>query len=657
MIHLPLGRIALAGTLVWAIAQSTGAQTPKAPTPDPKATYLSPQAQKINEFIQKGYEAGGIKKPSARATDHEYLRRVFIDLLGRIPQPEEIIDFERDTSPDKRVKLVQRLLNATEYQPKMKGGQPFMLRVAAGTKTVNEPLTFNYAAKYAEHWADIWTVWLMTRSGNKDYREQMHAWLVDQFTNNISHKEMVTKLLTATGQVGGEKKGSIWTPKPDYAANFIVHHLGEAIRDPIQRKKEGAFDAVPITSRVTKLFLGLQTQCTQCHDHPFNKEWVQNDFWGVNAFFRQTVRSATPSGNPVGNNQKMAITALVTLTDDPDLNTEMLVSYERRDGRLLSSFPVMLKDYDQAQNGQKSTKLLATLNGGKTRRQQLAEWVIAHDNFSKAYVNRMWAHFFGRGLNKEPAADDFGSNNEIVHPEMLAYLAEEFAKYDYAPKRLMEWICTSDVYQLSHVANKDYTDIKYEPFFARMPLKAMSPEVLFESLMTATKPGKRSLEQQEQRKEAKDVWMRKLVRNFGDDEGNELSFNGTIVQALLLMNGAELNGEIGEGRSRQTENAVSELVKPGVRPETIYDHLFLMTLSRHPTAAEITKLEYVRSGKDGVTLGAPPPAPKVKGKGPVPKAPGGGTTVAAAGAYPSDPAFYQDVFWALLNTNEFMLNH
>lgn len=665
MIRLLISRTILAGAFVWVITQSAPAQNATSPS-------VSPQTQKINELIRKGYETAGIKKPAARASDHEFLRRVFIDLIGRIATPEEVIDFENDRSPDKRVKLVQRLLTAEKYQPKDKSGK-FILDARVGAKRGEkpEPLAFNYAEEFASHWADIWTVWLMTRSGHQDYREQMHIWLEEQFRKNLSHKELVTKLLTATGQVGGAKMGTNWPYKEDYAANFIIHHLGDAIRDPNERARVGAFDAVPVTSRVTRLFLGLQTQCTQCHDHPFNKEWVQTDFWGVNAFFRQTVRSATPSGAPIGNNPKMVNAALVTLTDDKSLNTEMLVYYERRDGRRLGSFPIMLKDYEQAMNGQKSSKMLssASANGTKSRREQLADWVVAHDNFSKAYANRIWAHFFGRGLNKEPAADDFGSNNEIVHPELLNFLGEEFVKYGYQPKQLMEWICTSDVYQLSHVANKEYTDIKYDPFFARMPLKAMSPEVLFESLMTATK-GKRTKAQQAERMETRTAWMRKLVRQFGDDEGNELSFNGTVVQALLMMNGAEINGEIGVN-TRNAEPAkkgsfIHDIVaRHKGKPLEIYDELFLMTLNRHYTPEEKAKLEAVRNGQATISVGpAAPPKGPTKGpktppaKGPTKPAKGSVVPVPGIAADQLDPAkFYQDVFWALLNTNEFMLNH
>lgn len=671
MIGKNLGRAALAAALVWLVVPTGPAQDKKDPPKaepakaDPAPTGApgtSPQAQKINEYIRKGYESAGIKKWAVKSTDQEYIRRVFIDLIGRIATPEEVIDFERDTSADKRVKLVQRLLGSQSYVPKNKSGQPFTVP-SADAKSKAQPLTKYYAEEYAEHWANIWTVWLMTRTGHPDYRDQINVWLEDQFSvtpsrGPISHRELVTKLITAKGTVGGAKMGTGWTPKPDYAANFIVHHLGDAVKDAKERERDGAFDAVPITSRVTKLFLGLQTQCTQCHDHPFNKEWVQSDFWGVNAFFRQTVRSGTPSAAPgQGNNAKMANANQITLTDNTDINSEMLVYYERRDGRRLSSFPVMLKDYAQAQAGEKSTRMLATPTPNKTRREQLAEWVVSHDNFGKAYVNRMWAHFFGRGLCKEPAADDFGSNNEVVHPELLDYLGKEFATYNYDCKKLMEWICTSDVYNLSHVGVKEYVDVKFDPFFARMPMKAMSPEVLFESLMTATgtMAEKRNPAAADARKGARDAWMRKLVRQFGDDEGNELSFNGTIVQALLMMNGSELNGEIGVGRGAAATDIVQEVMNRNKGSVTgVYNDLFLLTLNRRPTNDEVAKLNLVREGKATVNLGSPVPKGPAS-KGPTPK--GTNTFVPGAGGPGGEKAFYQDVFWALLNTSEFMINH
>jgi hypothetical protein len=435
-----------------------------------------------------------------------------------------------------------------------------------------------------------------------------------------------------------------------------MYHLGERLPRE-EAGKHGNFDAIPITSRVTRLFLGIQTQCTQCHDHPMNKQWLQADFWGVNAFFRQTVRSSTPVPEPMQRNAKMANVVPITVSDDTALNPEGIILYERRDGKRMATYPVMLKDLKDAEEGKLSPKRITAGGNGKTRRQQLAEWIVAHDNFSKAYANRVWGHFFGRGLMKEPAFDDFG-NTEVVHPELLAYLGEEFSKYNYDAKRLQEWICTSDVYQLSHVAVKEYADpVKYDPYFARMPLKALSPEVLFESLLYATKTEFKA--NRDAKNKLKDEFMRKLVQNFGDDEGNEVTFNGTIIQALMMMNGRDLNDMIGTAKGPNT--AIADVVrKRGGSPSAVYDELFLMTLSRHPTSAEVSKLEQVRLGAATVKLGpSSPPAKGPKGKGPKgPKQPGGGGVAVAPGAGPGgELAFYQDVFWALLNTNAFMLNH
>src|SRR5436190_1850799 len=107
MIRLPLVA-GLAVGLLWVSADTASAQNPG----------VSPQTQKINELIAQGWEKGGIKKPADKATDLEFMRRAFLDLIGRIPTPEEIRDFERDKSANKRAKLVYRLLNDTLYELK-----------------------------------------------------------------------------------------------------------------------------------------------------------------------------------------------------------------------------------------------------------------------------------------------------------------------------------------------------------------------------------------------------------------------------------------------------------------------------------------------------------------------------------------------------------
>ncbi|MFO0851541.1 MAG: DUF1549 domain-containing protein [Gemmataceae bacterium] len=624
------------------------------------APAAGPQTQFINEQIAAGWKAAEIKKTAGRATDAEFLRRAFIDLIGRIPTVEECLDFEADKGTDKRARLVKRLLYDTKYQPKVNGQR---VRVPGGGK--DEYLTFDYADEYAEHWSRMWSIWLLSRTGDPRYREQMRLWLHKAFLENMPHKEMVTKLLTATGKSNANG-----------AVNFIAQHLGDPTPDDPgtpddERTKYGRFDAVPITSRVTRLFIGLQTQCTQCHDHPFNKEWVQRDFWDVNAFFRQVDRKGDPTRPVPGNRKEMALNVL-ELADTGDRNTDGLVPYEPRNGTKLMASPRFLKDLAQAEKGEESKKDYLP-SGSKSRRQALAEFVVGHDNFGRAFVNRVWGHLFGRGLNKEPSVDDFGSHNEVVHPELLNGLAEQLAKYDYNPKLLLEWICTSDVYNLSHVAAKESADPKFDPYFARMPLKALAPEVLFESLMTATRADTRKGDAQKLQ-EQRDRWMARLAQNFGDDEGNELSFNGTIVQALLMMNGRELNDEV-TGRGATVVRQVAEKYAAGgvTNPAKVLDELFLMTLSRRPTADERAKLTGILTrgavlpGETPRPAPAAPPAAKTgpaakAGKAAPPQAKKPGKSVAGPGGVilptgPNDLTFYQDVFWALLNTNEFMLNH
>ncbi len=636
----------LAAGILWASAHpSAAADDPKVPAPAMGG--ISPQTQKINEFIAKGWETAGIKKPADKATDYEFMRRAFIDLQGRIPTTEEIIDFEQDRAANKRVRLVTRLLNDKKYTPKKAGGQP--VTEVAGLKKV----PIDYSAQYANNFAELWSVWLLSRSGVDDiYREQFSLWLEEQFDNNVPYRDFVTGLITATGK--SNENGAV---------HFVFRHLGDPLQadtkgQKVDLEKFGKYDNVPVTSRVTRMFLGIQTQCTQCHDHPQAKGWVQTDFWGVNAFFRQTEKRGQQTA--MGKKGAAGVANAVELHDEATWNKDSMVLYDRRDGRRSASFAVMLKDIVQAEKEEKSTKVLtgSGAQANKTRRQILAEWVLQHDNFEKAYVNRMWGHLFGRGLQAEPTVDDFKRENEVVHPELLAYLAEQFKQYNHDTKKLLEWVCTSDVYQLSHVASKEkgLTDVKYDPYFARMPLKALSPEALFESLSLATRARARMTD--EAYKALKRTWNGKLVKQFGDDEGNESNFNGTIVQALLMMNGKDLNDQI---KSDKTKGLVVDVVaKHGARgPAGIYDELFLMTVSRHPTKEEVVKLEVIRSGNARINLGSPPatgPTPKGP-KGPKGPNPPVGTGTPVAGAGPTDVAFYEDVFWALLNTNEFMLNH
>jgi hypothetical protein len=253
-------------------------------------------------------------------------------------------------------------------------------------------------------------------------------------------------------------------------------------------------------------------------------------------------------------------------------------------------------------------------------RPVLAGWLASARNpyFARAMVNRLWGQFFGRGFVNP--IDDFNDQNAPSNPELLNELAVQFKHYNYDLKKLIRWICNSNAYHLSCVANRTNDAPDKEALFGRMLLKAMSPEQLFDSLMTATNA--EASESKDGKKALREQWMSRLIANFGDDEGNEVNFNGTVVQALLMMNGEDLNTAI----ARKEKGTVALAMARHRAPAEVIAELYLASLNRRPTANELQTI-----------LRKLPLRPGYRDRDPA--------------------APYQDVFWALLNSNEFLLNH
>jgi hypothetical protein len=543
----------------------------------------------IDEHIRKGWKDNNTF-PSDRCTDYEFIRRASLDIIGRIPTVPEIKRFMDQPSKQRRNWLVNALLDGKEY--------------GNGTE-------------YAQNFANLWTVHLLTRSGSqKHFQAQMNDWLYNHFKNPAPEKsssdtragwqKMAYELIAGEGETNRNQ-----------AVNYLLHNLGEEIKQ--DQAKNGKFDMVPATSRTTRLFLGIRTQCVQCHDHPFNGEWGQHHFWGINAFLRQADASGRP--NTVGQKKLKGVvgTKEFSLNDNKKFNANNLVGYERRNTVYLFTDPSFL-------NGKKIPK---DFKG--TRREALAEFIVNDPHFAKAFVNRTWGHFFGKSFTKD-GPDDFGEHNPVSHPELFEKLSKDWAEsYQHNPKTLVRWICNSQAYGLSSRANKWNDKTEDETLFARMLLKPMNPEQMFDSLMIATQAtiGKNK----DEKLAAKEAWLRKLVVNFGNDEGEEGSFSGTVIQALMLMNGQDINNAISDPK----EGTVAAIVqKRGANYQALplaVDDMFMAALSRPATLAEKKDIASER-------FYAFRPGSKTQ---------------------PTTPQFwtnyYQDIFWALLNSNEFILNH
>jgi hypothetical protein len=528
----------------------------------------------INKLTEAKWKENKIV-PSRYADDYEFIRRASLDIIGRIAKPEEIREFRKDLNDtSRRSKLINRLLDSDEFP---------------------------------RHWANLWANWLLGRSGafgRGKYHDAMATWLEDQFSQNKPYGSIVKSLITATGDNDDTQNGGA-------ATNFILAHLGESV----PRGKEaddGHFQMVPITSRITRLFLGTQVQCAQCHDHPFYSNIKQEHFWGVNAFLRQVNRR----GNLPPMGQMMALPKL-TLVDDENVVRVPSSFFEKRNGaQILAKAEFLPAGEDQPR------ARLPVSTQGLQRREKLAEYILDHPQFPKAIVNRMWGVFFGRGFVNP--VDDFNDQNQPSNPELLDEMASRFKHYNYDLKKLIRWICNSNPYNLSYVANKTNDKPEHEALFGRMIMKSLSPEQLFESLMVATKA--EAAESKQAKANLKRVWLGNLISNFGDDEGNEVNFNGTVVQALLMMNGKDIN----EAISRRQKGAVAIAINNQTEQAAIRA-LYLTALNRPPTPKEVGKiLHQFRLLNATVDFNDHHNYPERR---------------------------YEDLFWALLNSNEFLLNH
>jgi len=523
-----------------AIAEKSwaGDETASNPSrPDPSA-----RARSIDRSIEEGWKKAGIK-PAKVASDEEFLRRAYLDLVGRIPNIQEARAFLQTRENGKREKLIDYLLGHPDY-PK------------------------NFATQ--------WSVLLVGRSnqGRNVDRAALTTWLRKQFGSSRPWNEVVYDLVSSTG-----------SNRENGAVNYVLAHL--------------EFGAVPLTSLTTRLFMGQQIQCTQCHDHPSN-EWKQIDFWGINAFFKgmktREIRKPDATGLEAYDHTE--------LTDEP---TDTYVTFDRRNGLVGVAFPRFL-------DGRKISQ-----GTDVVRRAELGKLIANPNNefLAKAFVNRMWAHFLGRGFVHP--VDDFGSHNPPSHPELLDNLAREFQQSGYDVKRLCRWIMLSRAYQLTSIKAK--ANEQEEALFAGMQLKPLSPEQLFDSLITATSAHKGGANDEDQRR--RDAWLKQFLFAFANDEAEEsTSFQGTIPQALMMMNGELMQQALSSKPGSFLGQLVADAQRQSRTPDSyMVDSLYLAALSRHPSAKELGQArQYIE-------------------------------------AYPDSLQVLQDLFWALLNSNEFILNH
>lgn len=559
-----------ASTSLVAAQDSAAPESPPAETRTTKAKggvndFNLPQVRTINEQIRAVWSDYKMS-PSAPATDGEWCRRVFLDIIGRIPSVEELNAFTSSRDPNKKLKLVNSLLNDDTY-----------------------------TEEYARNWTTIWTNVLIGRAGGTEdntltSREGMQKYLRDSFARNKPYDTMVTELVTATGVNSPGAEGF------NGAVNYLVMKFDE--------------NGAQATAQTARIFLGKQVQCTQCHNHPFN-EWKQRKFWEFNAFFRQTkpLRRFVPGTRDV-ESVELADQDFAGEGSSPNPQ-EAELYYELRNGILKSAYPVFIDDTEIPRSG-----YVSDVN----RRKELGKLIVNSPDMDQAIANRMWAHFLGYGFTKP--IDDMGPHNPPSHPQLLEYLGKELRANSFNLKELVKWITLSEAYSLSSKGipgNKDDDPLMGEsPKFTHFYLRQMRAEELYESLLVATEAHKTSRTYEEQER-LKREWLSQFVVAFGTDEGDEATtFNGTIPQALMMFNGDLIKQAIATDKG----SFLGRIATSNLSASAKIEHLFMAGLARKPTSGELTianKLLLARKGD-------------------------------AAGAL-------QDMWWAVLNSNEFIMNH
>ncbi|MEO2017695.1 MAG: DUF1549 domain-containing protein [Fuerstiella sp.] len=500
--------------------------------------------------IQQGYVDNEIK-PSAVADDSEWVRRVYLDIVGRIPTLEETKRYLSDESPRKKTVLIGELLDSQDY---------------------------------VRNFTTIWTNnCIGRRTPRRVSRRGMEKFFREAFAKNRPWNDIVVDIVTGEGHF--EENGAV---------NYTLAQM--------QMQDE----AVQLTAKTTKMFLGMQVQCTQCHNHPFNN-WQQSQFWEFNSFFRQVRKIEHRKVDPETGRRVDDFSEVVTR----DFSGP--VFFEKRSGLMQVAFPIYMGkkvDPNAFDRRKEFGKLLVTADNGETP-------LIA-----KAFVNRVWGQFFGYGFTRP--VDDMGPHNPASHPEVLDRLSAEFVKSDYDIKQLISWITNSTPYSLtSQFAEDNAVDNPSAgemPLFSHMYIKSMQAEQLYDSLISATnahKSGKGGWEAQESQRRR---WMQQFVAAFDTDENDEATtFNGTIPQALMMMNSELIEKAVNAERGSFLFETFS---KPGKDAVKLQD-LYLAALSRRPSRGEIGEAQRM--------ISAYGPRGKVYA--------------------------YQDLFWALLNSNEFICVH
>jgi hypothetical protein len=511
---------------------------------------------KIDELVTAKLRKLNIR-PSNLCSDSDFIRRVYLDVIGAMPTADETRDFLSNRSPDKRTKLIDRLLERPEY---------------------------------AMYWGMKFSDW----TGNSKYISSKaflsnwmwQQWIEDKLSRNIAYDEIVYGHVCATSMEGRSRKEYLAEAKSilhrtsgrynyDNEGTYAKRRTNELFWTNVERRNPDT-----MVLQTANSFLGLRLECAQCHNHPFDR-WTQKDFQQFKSFF-MTVRYCDPKTGKEGKSRGYGDESL-----EPGVGKRFAGTVRKTVPKLLGGREVpFTKD-------------------GIDPRIALWEWMRAPENpyFAPSFVNRIWKHYLGTGI-VDPA-DDFNQGNPPSNPQLLSWLAKDFIDHKFDIKHVHRTILNSRTYQLSWQPNASNRLDKKN--FSHSRLRRMPAEVLIDAIAEVTGvPNNFGRMPKDRPHRAVGQAMPPLrygstrggyaMKIFGRPDREktcncERSDDPSVAQALYLINDEQVLAKLGDRKGR-----LQKLLKSITDDRELVIELYLTALSRFPSEKEIKlHVEYVTS--------------------------------------------------------------
>ncbi|MEO8351733.1 MAG: DUF1553 domain-containing protein [Chthoniobacteraceae bacterium] len=500
---------------VKALAANDGGAKPKVvPTPPDGAE----PAAAIDHYLALGWSDRGVT-PSEPASDLVFVRRIYLDLAGRIPSPSEVAEFCGAEAPSKREALIDRLLASDEYP---------------------------------RHFREVWDALLMGRAdGRRAKRRAESGWfgfLETAFAKNRPWNEVVRAMIVARPD----------KPEDEGAPYFLFER-----RDEHQLMAEA----------VAPLIYGTRLDCAQCHDHPLAREIKQGHYWGLVAAFN---RSKNVKGRD-GQLDESAIGGFINFTN--------LKKESQPAVMMMLAGPTIEENRPEGDAKQEDAPELYIDPDAKvrvpkfSRRGALAEAATstANPGLARSFVNHTWAILMGRGIVNP--VDEMNSKCPPSHPELLDWLAADFATHGYDMRRLIRGIVLSRGYQLAAPATN--AQLPPEAFAAALERPLVAESV---ARSAAIASGRTAID---------DELRGAFVEKFPDVLPRAVS--ATIQQAMFTANDERLAGIFGPGGD---DTAASQLATLPALEDRVRG-AFLRALIREPDSEEMARgLEFLQARID-----------------------------------------------------------